>query len=269
MEAGGCAIMGLTKVNKFNDPFAISKAIKDNLEKTLLADGFDLSTAKAAGCIVVGGKELIGSVKGLQSNIDYAFDVLSEITGEATIHRGIYEDDGDCLRVYTIIGGLDSPTAQLRELNTNLYDRLKIADFEGSPLYQRKEDILPLAEYFIAKQAALYKEPPKVLSPNVKKLFLNYVWPGNVSELSSAIERAYVLTTGKEIQPAVLPFKIILADYGQSKYKLPCLDQIKRKVITQALEFTKGSKPAAAKILGIEPDKLNRFIEKLSISATK
>ncbi len=269
MEAGGCAIMGLTKVHKFNDPFAISKAMKDNLEKTLLADGFDLSTAKAAGCIVVGGKELISSVKGLQNNIDYAFDILSEITGEATIHRGIYEDDGDCLRVYTIIGGLDSPTAQLRELNANLYNRLDIDNFEGPPLYQRKEDILPLAEYFLAKQTALYNEPPKVLSPNTKKLLLNYIWPGNVSELASAIERAYVLTTGKEIQPAVLPFKIILADYGKSKYELPSLDHVKRKVITQTLEFTKGSKPAAAKILGIEPDKLNRLIEKLNISATK
>jgi cell division GTPase FtsZ len=269
MEASGCTIMGLTKVHKFNDPFAISKAMKDNLEKTLLADGFDLSTAKAAGCIVVGGKKLISSVKGLQNNIDYAFDVLSEITGEATIHRGIYEDDGDCLRVYTIIGGLDSPTAKLRELNTNLYNRLNIANFEGPPLYQRKEDVLPLAEYFLAKQAALYKEPPKILSASSKKLLLNYVWPGNVSELASAIERAYVLTTGKEIQPAVLPFKIIFADYGESKYEMPSLDQVKRKIITQTLEFTKGSKLSAAKILGIGSDNLNRLIEKLNISATK
>jgi cell division GTPase FtsZ len=116
MQAGGCSIMGLTKVGKFEDKFAISEAVKRNLEKTLLASGFDLSTAKLAGCIVVGGKKLMAEVKGLQDNIDYAFDVLSEITGKATIHRGIYEDDKNSLRVYTVIGGLGAPQKRLEEL---------------------------------------------------------------------------------------------------------------------------------------------------------
>jgi cell division GTPase FtsZ len=118
MEAGGCAIMGLTKVDKFGDKFALSKAVKKNLEKTLLAGGFDLSSAKLAGCIFVGGKKMVVSSKGLQDNIDYAFDVLSEITGRATIHRGIYEDSRQSLRAYTIIGGLDSPAARLEELKS-------------------------------------------------------------------------------------------------------------------------------------------------------
>ncbi len=120
MQAGGCAIMGLTKVDKFEDKFELSAAVKKNLEKTLLAGGFNLSTAKVAGCIAVGGKKLMANVKGLQDNIDYAFDVLSEITGQATIHRGIYEDNRDSLRVYTIIGGMDSPTARLEELKSHM-----------------------------------------------------------------------------------------------------------------------------------------------------
>ena len=120
MEAGGCAIMGLTKVDKFSDKFAISEAVKKNLEKTLLAGGFDLSSARLAGCIVVAGKRLMANVKGLQDNIDYAFDVLSEITGKATIHRGIHEDNRDCLRVYTVIGGLDACASRLEELKSNM-----------------------------------------------------------------------------------------------------------------------------------------------------
>ncbi|MHC4111002.1 MAG: FtsZ/tubulin family protein [Planctomycetota bacterium] len=118
IESGGCSIMGLTKVKKFDEKYAISEAVKKNLQKTLLAGGFDLSTAKLAGCIAVGGKKLMNNVSGLQDNINYAFDVLSEITGRATIHRGIYEDDKESLRVYTIIGGLDSPTARLEELKS-------------------------------------------------------------------------------------------------------------------------------------------------------
>ena len=118
IESGGCTIMGLTKVKKFDEKYAISEAVKKNLQKTLLASGFDLSTAKLAGCIVVGGKTLMNKASGLQDNINYAFDVLSEITGRATIHRGIYEDDRESLRVYTIIGGLDSPAGRLEELKS-------------------------------------------------------------------------------------------------------------------------------------------------------
>jgi cell division GTPase FtsZ len=120
MEAGGCAIMGLTIVPNFKDRFAISDAVKNNLKKTLLAGGFDLATAQIAGCIVVAGRKLIESVKGLQENIDYAFDNLSEITGDATVHRGIYEDGRDCLRVYTIIGGLDTCASRLQELRSRV-----------------------------------------------------------------------------------------------------------------------------------------------------
>ena len=120
MESGGCAIMGLTKVSDFSNKFALSQAVKKNLAKTLLASGFDLATTELAGCIVVGGREKMKSVKGLQENINYAFDVLSEITGSATIHRGIYEDGRESLRVYTILGGLESPKSRLEELKSHI-----------------------------------------------------------------------------------------------------------------------------------------------------
>jgi cell division GTPase FtsZ len=109
MEVGGCMIMGLTKVENYRDKFALSAAVKENLEKTLLAGGFDLATAKLAGAIVVGGKSMMANTPGLQENIDYAFDVLAGVTGQASLHRGIYEDNRETLRVYTIIGGLEAP----------------------------------------------------------------------------------------------------------------------------------------------------------------
>ncbi|KKL56399.1 hypothetical protein LCGC14_2245810, partial [marine sediment metagenome] len=238
MESGGCAIMGLTKVTKFGDKFALSQAVKKNLEKTLLASGFDLSTAKLAGCIVVGGRKLMSGVKGLQDNIDYAFDILSEITGQATIHRGIYEDNSDSLRVYTIIGGLDSPTARLEELSTDLYFRPNIVDSRGLPLRERKEDVLALAEYFLAKEANFYSREDKFLSSDTRKLLLKYPWPGNVSELAKAMERAHELSMGREIQPDALPFEIIFADSeNYPKHMLPTLDKVKRRIIAKALKL--------------------------------
>jgi len=153
---------------------------------------------------------------------------------------------------------------------SDLYYRLDVVRIEVPPLRHRKDDILPLAEFFLANQSAFYSEPAKTFSEPVKRLLLNYAWPGNVRELANTVERAYVLTPGPEIEPAVMPFEIIICDSpSYPKDQLPTLDEIKRRVITQTLEYTKGRKIAAARILGIERRQLNRLIEKLNISASK
>jgi len=152
----------------------------------------------------------------------------------------------------------------------DLYYRLNVVNLEVPPLRQRKEDIMSLAEHFLANQSALYNEPPKVLSESAKELLLSYSWPGNVRELSNAIERAYVLTVGREIPAAALPFEIIIAESAEyPKSELPTLDEVKRRIILQTLDFTKGRKMAAARILGIERRSLNRLIEKLNIPIAK
>ena len=148
----------------------------------------------------------------------------------------------------------------------DLYYRLNVVNLEIPPLRRRKADILPLAEYFLTNQAAFYGEPPKVLSPTIKKLLINYAWPGNVRELANAMERAYILTPGRQIQPAALPFEIIIVDSpSYPEHELPTLDEVKRRIITRTLEFTKGRKLAAARILGVERRRLNRLIDKLNI----
>jgi DNA-binding NtrC family response regulator len=150
---------------------------------------------------------------------------------------------------------------------SDLYYRLDVVRLEVPPLRHRREDILDLAEYFLKNQSAFYNEP---FSESVKRLLLNYAWPGNVRELANAIERAYVLTEGSEIQPAVMPFEIIIADSpSYPKDQLPTLDEVKRRVITQTIEYTKGRKIAAARILGIDRRQLNRLMEKFGIPAAE
>ncbi len=149
---------------------------------------------------------------------------------------------------------------------SDLYYRLNVVNIEVPPLRQRKDDILPLAEFFLANQASFYSEPPKMFSTQAKSLLLNYSWPGNVRELANAVERAYVLTLGQEIQPTSLPFEILISeDASYPKHQLPTLDEVKRRIVIQTLEFTKGRKIAAAKILGIERRQLNRLMEKFDI----
>lgn len=270
IESSGCLVMGRTEVDKLDEPFSISEAVKRNLEKTLFAGGLDLSKVKECGCIVVGGKELMAKVKGLQENIDYAFYILSEIMDQATIHRGIYEDNSDSLRVFTIIGGLDSPTARLEELSTDLYFRPNVFETEGLLLREQKEDILSLAEFFLAKEANFYNREDKILNSDSKKLLLYYSWPGNIRELGKAMERAHELTIGRVIHPDALPFKIIFSDSeNYPKHILPPLDKVQRRIIGKSLELFKGCRPSAARILGIELQRLNHLIEKLNIPAAE
>jgi cell division GTPase FtsZ len=268
MQAGGCVTMGVSRVDKFDSRSAVSEAVEDGLHKTLCAGGFDLSTAKEAGCVIVGGKEVMTTVKGLPDKIESAFDVLSEITGQATIHRGMYEDDSDCLMVCTIVGGLDAPSARLEERGTDLYYRMNKVNLKGPPLVQRKEDILPLAEYFLAKQADFYKEQYKCLSSEAEELLFGYEWPGDVEELAHAMERAYELTTGRQIRPDVLALEIIFSDCEPSSEQMPAiLNKTRRDIITRALNLVRGDEIAAAKSLGLEHRRLKYFIKKLNISS--
>ena len=117
MKTKGCMIMGVTAVKNVNSETALAVALKTNLEKTLLAGGFDLTTSSAAASIVVGGTNLYEEVPGLMDSIEYGFDTLATLTGGAMIHRGIYEDsDKSNLVAYTIVGGLDAPRRRIEEL---------------------------------------------------------------------------------------------------------------------------------------------------------
>jgi transcriptional regulator with PAS, ATPase and Fis domain len=153
-----------------------------------------------------------------------------------------------------------------KTFRADLYYRLNVVTLEVPPLRQRKEDILLLADYFLTNQSQFYSEPPKRLSEAAVDMLLKYHWPGNVRELANAMERAYVLTMGDQIKPAVLPVELIIADSTQyPQHELPTLDDVKRRIVIRTLEYTRGRKMAAAQILGIERRSLNRLIEKLEI----
>lgn len=156
------------------------------------------------------------------------------------------------------------------EFRSDLYYRLNVVTLEVPPLRERTDDILPLAEYFLDNQSKFYDEPVKEMNSDVKSMLLNYNWPGNVRELANAMERAYVLTQNTEIKSSVLPFEVIVSEEKQyPQHELPTLDEVKRKIIIQALDHTDGRKCAAAKILGVDRRKLNRLIDKLDIPLNK
>jgi DNA-binding NtrC family response regulator len=152
----------------------------------------------------------------------------------------------------------------------DLYYRLNVVTVEIPPLRQRRDDIMILAEYFLQRQSQFYNEPAKTLSADTKRLLTNYAWPGNIRELANAIERAYVLSPGREILPAALPMEVMLTDISMRQQAgIPKLEDAKKQLVIEALRFAGGRKLAAAQLLGIERRALNRMIRKFNISLSQ
>lgn len=116
LMAGGCAAIGYTEIRDLYDRNCITRAIRDRLDQSLLAGSFDLTSARVVGGIVIGGHNQFAEIPGLAETIQYAFDTLAQTTGNATVHRGIYEDDREVLRFYTLLGGCNAPDARFRRL---------------------------------------------------------------------------------------------------------------------------------------------------------
>ena len=79
------------------------------------------------------------------------------------------------------------------EFRADLYFRLKVVEIRLPPLCERGDDILALAEVFIARAAAKLRRPPLDLGDEAAAAIRRYKWPGNVRELQHAIERAVIL----------------------------------------------------------------------------
>lgn len=111
----GVITFGATPVEKWMDATDISFAIRDNMRRNILAGGMDLGKGTVAGCVVIGGEDVLAEIP--QANLEHGFDQLSRIMGEgSTVHRGIYRGNKPGLVVYTAIGGLGAPDERLKEI---------------------------------------------------------------------------------------------------------------------------------------------------------
>lgn len=158
---------------------------------------------------------------------------------------------------------------QQGKFRTDLYYRLNVVQLEVPPLRARQDDIVLLAEYFLGKQAELYSEPPKKLTPSAVKLLTGYNWPGNVRELANIMERAHIMSPSDKIGPSAFPTEILTGDIlAELEHDFPTIDQANRKLVLRALQATNGRKMAAAKLLRIDHRRLNRLTKKYNLRPT-
>jgi two-component system, NtrC family, response regulator AtoC len=153
-------------------------------------------------------------------------------------------------------------------LREDLYYRLNVVPIYLPPLRERRDDILPLANYFL-KKACIENQKniqEKIFTPECEKLLLNYPWPGNARELANVIERAIVMDNGSRIAPEHLCIEIPLGPSfatphgtGTSCITLPLgtpLHELERRLIIETLHQQQNNPNKAAELLGISARKL-------------
>ena len=159
---------------------------------------------------------------------------------------------------------------------SDLYYRLRVAVLNIPPLRERTGDILPLAEYFMAKFGAKYRKHVK-LSDSTKRLLESYRWPGNVREMENLIQSLIVTRDKQLIENSDLPNHmmqyeedkkniIIKSALGEGKRSLSdIMEDLEKNFLKQALDHY-GSVTETAKALKVDRATVYRKMKKHALT---
>lgn len=151
------------------------------------------------------------------------------------------------------------------QFRQDFFYRINVLTITIPPLRQRTEDILPLAEHFLAYFAAQTGKAKPSLDPRAQRALLAYPWPGNVRELRNVIERAVIVSSGATVGLDKLTF---LAPTPEPEPLSQSLAEVELAHIRRVLEAQGGSIGQAAEILGIDRSTLSRKIKKAGLRKT-
>jgi two-component system NtrC family response regulator len=152
---------------------------------------------------------------------------------------------------------------------SDLYYRLNVVHIELPPLRARPDDIPRLVEHFLARFSQEYGVAPKRITDEALASLCGHHWPGNIRELQNAIERAFALSTADTVTLADLPATVTgsaaAAEPTSHDGAVPTLADAERAAIARALAESQGNKNHAARLLGIDRQRLYRKIEKYGL----
>jgi two-component system, NtrC family, response regulator AtoC len=159
---------------------------------------------------------------------------------------------------------------QFRE---DLFHRLNVVQFQLPPLRERSDDILRLAEHFLKIFRATMNKHADGFTAAARQKLLAHRWPGNVRELRNVVERALILETAREIQPASLPDfsvesrlqKSVSVQRESDESLDDALNRLEREVIHDAMEKNDFSLTRAAEKLKLTRHALRYRMQRLNM----
>ena len=157
----------------------------------------------------------------------------------------------------------------------DLYYRIHVVPIFVPALRELVEDIPVLAEYFVRVYCAANSLPAKPIASDAMQALKRYPWPGNVRELENAIQRLVIMTDGDSIALKDLPPEIVEAGGRdtRSRFRLPTggidldkeIESFEKRWMQEALQQAKQNKSEAARLLGIDRNRLNYLCRKYSL----
>jgi DNA-binding NtrC family response regulator/tetratricopeptide (TPR) repeat protein len=149
----------------------------------------------------------------------------------------------------------------------DLYHRLAVVTLALPPVRDRGEDVLLLADHFLARACTDYGLPTKTLTPAARAAIRAYLWPGNVRELSNVTERVALLSEATLVTPEILGLSGLAAVEPQvarpaASTLQVAVDEVERQRLLEALTKTDWNITRAAEQLGISRNTLRYRIEK-------
>jgi transcriptional regulator with PAS, ATPase and Fis domain len=175
------------------------------------------------------------------------------------------------------------------QFRQDLYYRLAIIAIFIPSLRERKEDILPLVEFFIERYNRKFKKAIRGVTADTKRLLMTHSWPGNVRELKNSIERAMILEDEPLIHSVFLPFSVAESNgmtafersssgdgapqlgNGRALPKLyipeggTSLEEVERTMVELAMRQANSNQTHAAKLLDISRDALRYKLKKFGL----
>jgi len=176
------------------------------------------------------------------------------------------------------------------QFRQDLYYRLAIIAIFIPPLRDRKEDILPLVDFFIGRYNRRFKKSIRGITDQTRSLLVSHNWPGNVRELKNSIERGMILEDEPFLRPEYLPFSVGESggrtlfertsplDGGRTlpngrtlpRLYIPqggtSLEEVEHSMVELAMSQANGNQTNAAKLLDISRDALRYKLKKFGLA---
>ena len=145
---------------------------------------------------------------------------------------------------------------EARRFRADLFHRLNQCQIRVPPLRERRDDIVPIAEYFLRQHGEHAR-----FSAEARRALERYSWPGNVRELRNAVIQAVVAARTYEIGVADLPpLQAAVPAQPMARSHLE-LDGVEKEAILAALQQTGGHQQKAATLLGVSRRTLSRKLK--------
>jgi DNA-binding NtrC family response regulator len=168
-----------------------------------------------------------------------------------------------CVRVVAATAVSLERAVRDRTFRRDLHERLSPVTLHIPPLRERPQDILPLARKLLRACAKAARKDIHDLTPAAASKLEQHLYPGNIGELGSIIQRAVILETGAALDAGSIWFderspagartflSVMVSSFSRDRGRLPRVDEIERAYIIWLLEQTGGNRTAVARIVGV------------------